>query len=72
VLQKLEARGAALRIAGDETVRYSPVAPEEFLQRIDDQFQTPEGWLAYLRRLLRSEANRSSRLQLNDRSSAGT
>ena len=39
VLQKLEARGAALRIAGDETVRYSPVAPEEFLQRIEDQFQ---------------------------------
>ena len=40
VLQKLEARGAAMRIAGDETVRYSPVAPDEFLQRIEDQFQT--------------------------------
>ena len=40
VLQKLEARGAALRVAGDETVRYSPVAPEEFLQRIEEQFQT--------------------------------
>jgi predicted transcriptional regulator len=39
VLQKLETRGAAMRVAGDETVRYSPVAPEEFLQRIEDQFQ---------------------------------
>src|SRR5215203_2554832 len=39
VLQKLEARGAALRIAGDETVRYVPVPPEEFLQRIGHQFQ---------------------------------
>jgi sugar-specific transcriptional regulator TrmB len=39
VLQKLEARGAAARIAGDETVRYIPVPPEEFLKRVDDQFQ---------------------------------
>ena len=39
VLQKLEARGAAMRVAGGETVRYSPVKPEEFLQRIEDQFQ---------------------------------
>jgi sugar-specific transcriptional regulator TrmB len=40
VLQKLEGRGAAIRIAGDETVRYIPVPPEEFLKRIDDQFQS--------------------------------
>lgn len=39
VLQKLEARGAAVRIAGDEITRYLPVPPEEFLKRIDDQLQ---------------------------------
>ncbi len=40
VLQKLEARGAATRIATDDTVRYVPVPPEEFLKRIDDHFQS--------------------------------
>jgi sugar-specific transcriptional regulator TrmB len=39
VLQKLEGRGAAIRIAGDETLRYIPVPPEELLKRIDDQLQ---------------------------------
>jgi sugar-specific transcriptional regulator TrmB len=39
VLQKLEARGAAVRIAGDDTTRYLPVPPEEFLKRIDHHVQ---------------------------------
>ncbi|MCC6456660.1 MAG: TrmB family transcriptional regulator [Caldilineaceae bacterium] len=39
VLQKLEARGAAVRIAGDETTRYLPIPPQEFLKRVDSQFQ---------------------------------
>jgi sugar-specific transcriptional regulator TrmB len=42
VLQKLEARGAAIRIVGEdeEAVRYAPVPPDEFLKRIDDHFQS--------------------------------
>jgi sugar-specific transcriptional regulator TrmB len=40
VLQKLEARGAAVRIASDDVTRYLPVPPDEFLKRIDDYFQT--------------------------------
>lgn len=39
ILQKLEGRGAAVRVAGDETVRYIPVPPDEFLKRIDGRFQ---------------------------------
>src|SRR5690606_28007811 len=39
VLQKLEARGAAVRIAADDTTRYLPVSPDEFLTRIDSHFQ---------------------------------
>jgi sugar-specific transcriptional regulator TrmB len=39
VLQKLEARGAAVRIASDDITRYLPVPPEEFLKRIDSHFQ---------------------------------
>jgi sugar-specific transcriptional regulator TrmB len=40
VLQKLESRGAALRIAGGEAARYIPVPPAELLKRLGDQFQT--------------------------------
>jgi sugar-specific transcriptional regulator TrmB len=39
VLQKLEARGAAVRIAGDDTTRYLPIPPQEFLKRIGSHFQ---------------------------------
>lgn len=39
VLQKLEARGAAVRIASDDITRYLPIPPQEFLKRIDDHFQ---------------------------------
>src|SRR5688500_17256255 len=39
VLQKLEARGAAVRIAGDDTTRYFPIPPQEFLKRIGGHFQ---------------------------------
>src|SRR5688572_30159367 len=39
VLQKLEARGAAVRIAGDDTTRYLPIPQQEFLKRIGSHFQ---------------------------------
>lgn len=39
VLQKLEARGAAVRIASDDITRYLPVPPEELLKRIDSHVQ---------------------------------
>lgn len=40
VLQKLELRGAAVHIETDDTTRYLPVPPEEFLKRIDDHLQS--------------------------------
>lgn len=38
ILQKLEERGLALRVESDETTRYLPTPPEEFLARVDRDF----------------------------------
>ncbi len=39
VLSKLEERGAVLRMDADEGARYTPVASEELIQRLHQQFQ---------------------------------
>ncbi len=56
VLQKLEARGAAVRIASDDITRYLPVPPEEFLKRIDRQFQATLGQVGPLLQTLMQPA----------------
>jgi DNA-binding MarR family transcriptional regulator len=40
VLQKLEDRGAVVRIEEPNTLRYTPVSVEELLERMERQFQT--------------------------------
>jgi sugar-specific transcriptional regulator TrmB len=40
VLQKLEARGAAVRVEDEDTTRYLAVPPEEFLAQVGQHFQT--------------------------------
>jgi hypothetical protein len=39
VLQKLEERGAAVRLENEESTRYAPVQPEELLERMGSHFQ---------------------------------
>lgn len=43
VLQKLEERGAVLRLDSEDGVRYSPVPAEEFIGRLESQFQQTLG-----------------------------
>src|ERR671924_428777 len=39
VLQKLEERGAVVRLDSPDGIRYAPVSPKEFIQRIHRHFQ---------------------------------
>ena len=69
-IQHAMALGVLLADAGDVLENHLLPATHAVLAELDPH--GPEGWLAYMRQLLRSEGDRSSRLQLNDHSGAGT